>query len=330
MKARRPQLRAGPARGSERARLVSVLGDGLRARARLQVPQLHARVAGAGRKRAAVWMARHAQHPRLVTCTGCTPRVFAAHSRVHACSPAIPRHATLSMLPAARGWHVAGARPRSQCVSDSPPHAAAPPEGHVTVFSCARRGPGGQRCRAAPAREQARAAAGRAGPAPEKASTSEACSMSYRLECMSSHAVSMNLESAPGAARQRRRAGGGLRHRAQGAMSGWAPRAWREGQVPHGVVVAAQRVQQLAGGHVEDGHRAVHRAARQPLPVRAVRHAQHKLLLFQLLLGLAAPPQPARWPGAQALSGRERGSSSLLMAGRTRAQRAPRAARAAP
>jgi len=184
--------------------------------------------------------------------------------------------------------------------------------------------------RSARARAGARAAAGRAGPAPEKASTSEACSMSYRLECMSSHAVSMNLESAPGAARQRRRAGGGLRHRAQGAMSGWAPRAWREGQVPHGVVMAAQREQQLAGGHVEDGYRAVHRAARQPLPVGAVRHAQHKLLLFQLLLGLAAPPQPARWPGAQALSGRERGSSSLLTAGRTRAQRAPRAARAAP
>ncbi len=142
MKARGPQLRAGLARGSERARLVRVLGDGLRARPRLQVPQLHARVAGAGRKRAAIRMARHAQHPRLVTCTGCTPRVFAAHSRVHACSPATPRHETLSMLPAARGWHVAGARPRSQCVSDSPPHAAAPTEGYVTVLSCARRGPG--------------------------------------------------------------------------------------------------------------------------------------------------------------------------------------------
>lgn len=34
------------------------------------------------------------------------------------------------------------------------------------------------------------------GSAPENASTSEACSISYKCECMSSHAVKRNLESA--------------------------------------------------------------------------------------------------------------------------------------
>lgn len=92
---------------------------------------------------------------------------------------------------------------------------------------------------------------------------------------------------------------------------------WGEADISDWLVVPCERVHKLPRGHIEDGHCAVHDAARQAPPVWAECYAQHILLPLVLLIRLPPSGTSTQHVGpSQHTKGCE---SALVLAAETKA-----------